>query len=68
MKKKRKMIGAGGKLVRAPEGKQAKFTVGGGIVHTSKVSGYPGRDIRFTVDPDFKGGEFMAEWRKLRGE
>ena len=62
------VIGAGGKRVRPPTGIQAKFTVGGGVVHVSKVAGYPGRDVRFTVDPEeFKGGDFMAEWRKLRG-
>ena len=62
---KRRFVGSDGKMVRAPEGKQAKFTVGGGIVHASKVRGYPGVDVRFALT-DEEAARHVGPFGKLR--
>jgi hypothetical protein len=62
---KRRFVGSDGKMVRAPEGKQAKFTVGGGIVHASKVKGYPGCDIRYSLT-EKEAKKFVGAFGSLR--
>lgn len=48
------VIGVDGKRVKLPNKAQKLFT-SGGKVQPTKVAGYPGYDIRYGVEPAFRG-------------
>jgi len=67
--KPRKLIGSTGKAQRQPEGSQRTFTMNGAAVIPTVVKSYAGFDVRYSIDPaTFKGGAFVAEWKRLRGK